>query len=76
MSRLIARAVMASLLPVPLLAGPPATKRPQCQLPKAPARDGRRTEPCRKPVIPPVIDQTPLFLASTAPGQVVLSDLS
>ena len=76
MSRLIALAVMASLLPTALLAGPPTTKRPQCQLPKAPARDARRVEPCRKPAIPPVIDQTPMFLASTAASPTVLSDLS
>jgi len=76
MSRLIALAVMASLLPTALLAGPPATKRPQCQSPKAPARDAKRVEPCRKPAIPPVIDQTPMFLASTMAAHVTLSDLS
>jgi hypothetical protein len=76
MYRVIALAVMASLLPTPLFAGPPATKRPTCQLPKAPARDSKRAEPCRRPAIPPVIDLTPMFLASTAASHGVLSDLS
>jgi hypothetical protein len=65
-----------ALLAGPALAGPPTTKRPQCQLPKAAARDAKRVEPCRKPAIPPVIDQTPMFLASANAGQAALSDLS
>ena len=54
----------ASLLASPLFAGPPA-KRPYCQALKSPPRDAKRVEPCRRPPIPPVIDPTPMFLAST-----------
>jgi hypothetical protein len=68
--------VSAALLATPVIAGPPTAKRPLCQLPKVPARDSKRAEPCRKPAIPPVIDPTPLFLASTAASPVALSDLS
>ncbi len=39
-------------------------------------RDAKRPEPCRKPAIPPVIDPTPLFLASTAASPAVRSDLT
>ena len=67
--------VSAALLATPVLAGP-APKRSVCQQPKAPARDAKRPEPCRKPAIPPVIDQTPMFLASTAASPAALSDLS
>ena len=67
--------VSAALLAAPAIAGP-AAKRLACQQPKAPARDGKRPEPCRKPAIPPVIDQTPMFLASTTAAHVTLSDLS
>ena len=72
MSRLIAIAALAALVPAPLLASPPA-KRTVCQAQKAPARDAKRAEPCRRPAIPPVIDPTPVFLASVA--AVALSDL-
>jgi len=67
--------VSAALLAAPAIAGP-AAKRLACQQPKAPARDAKRPEPCRKPAIPPVIDQTPMFLASTAASPAALSDLS
>ena len=67
--------VSAALLATPVLAGP-APKRSACQQPKVPARDAKRPEPCRKPAIPPVIDQTPMFLASTTAAHVTLSDLS
>ena len=70
-----AAAAVASLLATPLLAGPPA-KRPTCQVPKTPARDAKRAEPCRRQAIPPVIDLSPMFLISTAAAPVVLSDLS
>jgi hypothetical protein len=66
----------AALLATPVIAGAPATKRSLCQLPKAAARDARRPDPCRKPAIPPVIDPTPMFLASTAASPALLSDLS
>ena len=68
-------AVTASLLATPLLAGQPA-KRPTCQVTKAPARDVKRPEPCRKPTIPPVVDPTPFYLVSTGSPRVTLSDLS
>ncbi len=67
--------VSAALLATPLFAGP-APKRPLCHLPKAPALDVKRPEPCRKPATPPVIDQSPFFLASTASSPAALSDLS
>jgi len=65
----------AALLATPLLAGPPA-KRPTCQVPKGPARDAKRVEPCRRQAIPPIIDPSPMFLISTAAAPVALSDLS
>lgn len=68
-------ALTSSLLAAPLLAGPPV-KRPYCQVTKAPARDLKRLEPCRKPPIPPVIDPTPVYLISTAGLQVSTSDLT
>ena len=68
-------AVTASMLAAPLLAGPPA-KRPDCQVTKAPVRELKRLEPCRKPTIPPVIDPTPVYLISTAGLQPSFSDLT
>ena len=65
----------ASLVATPLFAGPPA-KRPSCQVAKTPTRDAKRAEPCRRQAIPPVIDPTPMFLASTAASPVAWSDLS
>ena len=67
--------VSVALLTTPVFAGP-APMRPLCQLPKVPARDVKRPEPCRKPATPPVIDQSPFFLASTASSPAALSDLS
>ncbi len=67
--------VSAALLATPVFAGP-SPKRPLCQLNKAVAREAKRPEPCRKPSIPPVIDQMPVFLASTAASPAALSDLS
>ena len=75
MSRSIAFAAIAALLATPVFAGP-APKRSTCPVAKAPTRDAKRAEPCRKPAIPPVIDPTPMFLASTAGSRVALSDLS
>ena len=74
MKRTLALAVAAvTLVATPLFAAPP-TKRPLCQITKA--CDAKRAEPCRKNEIPPVIDLTPLFLASTNASPAVLSDLS
>jgi hypothetical protein len=67
--------VAAAVLATPVLAGP-TPKRPVCQVLKVPSRDAKRPEPCRKQPIPPVIDPTPLFLASTAGSRSNLSDLS
>ena len=68
--------VTASLLATPLWAGPPA-KRPTCLAAKAPSRETKRIEPCRRPPIPPVVDPTPMFLASTgSPARVAASDIS
>ena len=66
----------SALLTPPVFAAPPTVKRPLCQMPKAQTRDAKRAEPCRKPAIPPLIDPTPLFLASTSASPAVLSDLS
>ncbi len=77
MSRWIAFIATAALLPAPLLATPPAKKAPHCQSFKAPARDAKRPESCRKtPAIPPVIDPTPLFLASTGEARTAAARLS
>jgi hypothetical protein len=75
MKHLSAMLLASALVAAPVVAGPVA-KRSACQSAKAPARDGKRAEPCRKPAIPPVIDQTPMFLASTAAPPAALSDLS
>ena len=75
MKQLFATLAASALIAAPVIASP-APKRSTCQIAKAPARDAKRSEPCRKPVIPPVIDQTPMFLASTAASPVALSDLS
>ena len=65
----------ASLVATPLVAGPPA-KRPSCQVTKAPARDVKRSVPCRRQSIPPFLDPTPMFLVATRAAPVVVSDLS
>jgi len=75
MKQVFATLAASALIAAPVLAGP-APKRSTCQVAKAPARDAKRSEPCRKPIIPPVIDQTPMFLASTAASPAALSDLS
>ena len=73
---LIAMIAVAALLPAPALAGPPV-KKPLCQVNKAPTRDAKKVEPCRRTApIPWVIDPTPLFLASTSPSSATVSDLS
>ena len=81
MKRLFAlAAAVAALVATPVLAGPvltgPPAKRPTCQVSKAPVRDARRVELCRRQAIPPVVDPTPMFLIATAPARVVKSDLS
>ncbi|MDQ3075282.1 MAG: hypothetical protein M3Q88_06715 [Pseudomonadota bacterium] len=77
MKRLSALAVVAAaLITTPLLAGQPAAKRPMCQPLKPPLRDAKRLELCRKALIPPVVDPTPMFLVSTTGPQAALSDLS
>ena len=65
----------ASLVATPLLAGP-LVKRPLCQITKAQPRDAKRLELCRKQNIPPVIDPTPMFLASSEAPASALADLS
>ena len=56
---------LAAILPAPALAGPPVKKQPPCQVNKAPEREAKKAEPCRKTApIPWVVDPTPLFLAS------------
>ena len=65
----------ASLIATPVFAAPPV-KRPACQAAKAPARDARRVELCRKQAIPPIIDPLPMFLASTAGSTAALADFS
>ena len=74
MTRNFAFAVAALSLAGPLVAAPPV-KRPLCQFGKAPVRDAKRVEQCRRQSIPPILDQTPIFLASTALSA-ALSDLS
>jgi len=75
MQRMFSFAIVASaLVATPMLAAPPV-KRPLCQVPKAQPRDAKRTEPCRSQGIPPVIDPTPMFLASGDPSP-ALTDLS
>ena len=66
----------AALVATPVFAGSPPAKRPSCQISKAPARDAKRVEPCRKQGIPPIIDPTPMFLTSTAASPATLSDFS
>ena len=75
---LLAMIVAAALLPAPALAGPVAKKQqPTCHTSKAPTRDSKKVEPCRRNApIPWVIDPTPLFLASTASTSATVSDLS
>ncbi len=68
-------AAAAAVLATPVLAGP-TPKRPVCQVLKVPSRDAKRPEPCRKQPIPPVIDPTPVFLASTAASRLIVSNLS
>ncbi|MDQ3078116.1 MAG: hypothetical protein M3Q83_04650 [Pseudomonadota bacterium] len=52
-------------------------KAPSCQSFKALARDAKRQESCRKaPAIPPVIDPTPLFLASTGDARPAVASIS
>ena len=77
MKRLSATLLAFVLLAAPLSASP-APKRFACQVTKAPAREAKRIEQCRKPAIPPLLDPTPLFLASAvaAPSRAPLSDLS
>jgi hypothetical protein len=67
MSRLLVLTLVASLVPAPLLAGQPSTKRSTCQVAKnQQQRNVQRAEPCRRaPPVPPVIDPTPTFLAQT-----------
>ncbi len=76
MNRSLALLIASFLIATPVLAGSPVVKRPLCQLPKPAQRDVKRVETCRKPPIPPVIDPTPMFLASTAGSQPTASDLS
>jgi hypothetical protein len=66
---------VATVVAAPLLAAPPA-KQPQCQTPKAQSRDGKRIELCRRQGIPPIIDPTPIFLASTNSPPLASPDLS
>ena len=69
-------AAATALLAAPVFAAPPAAKRPLCQARKV-AIPAKRADPCRRSQgIPPVIDPTPLFLASTAPASLAQSDLS
>lgn len=72
MSRLLVLTLVASLVPAPLLAGQPSTKRSTCQIAKnqQQQRNVQRAEPCRRvPPVPPVIDPTPTFLAqANVPG--------
>jgi hypothetical protein len=65
-----------AIIAAPVVAGPPLAKRPLCQAPRTPARDVRRVESCRKPPVPPVVDPTPMFLASTAPATAPTWDFS
>lgn len=66
MNRALALLLVSALAATPVFAGPPVAKRPLCQAPKAPQRDAKRLESCRKSqAIPPVIDPTPWFVAST-----------
>ena len=65
----------ASLVATPVLAGPPV-KRPACPAAKAPARDAKRSEPCRKQNIPLFLDPTPMLLVSTRAAPAMVSDLS
>ena len=65
----------AALVATPVLAGP-LVKRPLCQMTKAQPRDAKRNEQCRKQAIPPVIDPTPMFLASSEASVSAPSDLS
>ncbi len=70
-------ALAVAVLAAPVLASPPVAQRPICQTPKVTARDAKRVEPCRKPPVPPIIDPTPMFLASTGPSAAAEpSDLS
>ena len=68
-------AAATALLTTPVFAGPPA-KRSPCQVGKAAPRDVKRSEPCRRQVVPPILDPTPMFLASTAASAALVSDLS
>ncbi len=68
--------VALALVATPVLAGPTQSKRPICQVQKAPIRDAKRVEPCRRLTIPPVIDPTPMFLASTAGGRLTFPEIS
>jgi hypothetical protein len=65
----------AAVIAAPLVAGPPV-KRPSCQPPKVAGRDVRRSEPCRTPPVPPLVDPTPMYLVSTAGRTPLSSDLS
>jgi hypothetical protein len=76
MRHLSALLLASALLAAPVIAAQPVAKRPMCQAAKAPPRDARRSDPCRKPAVPPVVDQTPMFLASTAASPALVSDLS
>lgn len=77
MSRSITLVATIAFLPAPLLAAEPVKKASTCQVNKAPAREAKRAEPCRRtPAIPPVIDPTPLFLASTGDARLVIADIS
>ena len=61
---LVALIAVAALVPVPAFAGS-TPKKPICQVNKAPPRDSKKVEPCRRTApIPWVVDPTPLFLAS------------
>jgi hypothetical protein len=76
MKRTFALAVpVAALIAAPLLAAPPA-KQPVCQTPKVQSRDSKRVELCRRQAIPPIIDPTPIFLASTNSPPLASPDLS
>ena len=68
-------AAAAAVLATPVLAGP-VPKRPVCQVLKVPSRDAKRNEQCRKQAIPPVVDPTPVFLASSEAPVTAVSDLS